>query len=145
MTQERPSISDLLTDAACTPVLRTDFSDQEAWEDIREAIGTPTERDEFVADVTLFDDASCEGLTARELVALVPDDYDHALLVLVDDVAMASDEMPLLCVDLADERGRTLRVVAAELWSIENNLSLANMDFEEFVDAAEADGVFRGF
>ncbi|GHG84302.1 DUF6924 domain-containing protein [Streptomyces griseocarneus] len=145
MTQERRSISTLLADAECTPVLRTDFSDQEAWEDIRGTIETPTERDEFVADVTFFDDGSCAGLTAEEIVALVPDDYDHAFLVIVDDVATASDEMPLLCVDLADERGRTVRVVAAELWSIENNLSLANMDFEEFVDAAEADGVFRGF
>ncbi|GAA2725940.1 MULTISPECIES: hypothetical protein [Streptomyces] len=29
------------------------------------------------------------------------------------------------------------------LWSIENNLSLSNMDFDEFVDAADEDGVFR--
>ncbi|MFF4054379.1 DUF6924 domain-containing protein [Streptomyces sp. NPDC001668] len=31
------------------------------------------------------------------------------------------------------------------LWSMENNLSGANMDFEEFADAVEEDGVFRGF
>ncbi|MFD8420360.1 DUF6924 domain-containing protein [Streptomyces sp. NPDC059668] len=37
------------------------------------------------------------------------------------------------------------RVTAAELWGIENNLSLANMDFEEFTGAAGNDGVFRGF
>jgi hypothetical protein len=35
--------------------------------------------------------------------------------------------------------------VAAELWSIENNLSGANMDFEEFAHAVDDDGVFRGF
>ncbi|MDH6214469.1 hypothetical protein M2283_001752 [Streptomyces pseudovenezuelae] len=35
--------------------------------------------------------------------------------------------------------------MAAELWSIENNLSGANMDFEEFADAVDDDGVFRGF
>jgi hypothetical protein len=28
---------------------------------------------------------------------------------------------------------------------VENNLSLFNMDFFEFADAVEADGVFRGF
>jgi hypothetical protein len=28
---------------------------------------------------------------------------------------------------------------------IENNLSLANMDFEEFAEAVDPDGVFRGF
>jgi hypothetical protein len=29
--------------------------------------------------------------------------------------------------------------------SIENNLSLANMDFAEFTDSADRDGVLRGF
>ncbi|MFI5991827.1 DUF6924 domain-containing protein [Streptomyces sp. NPDC051362] len=45
-------------------------------------------------------------------------------------------------------RGRGVRVVAAQLWSIENNLSGANMDFEDFEDfvgAVDEDGVFRGF
>ncbi|MFJ6504787.1 MULTISPECIES: DUF6924 domain-containing protein [unclassified Streptomyces] len=42
-------------------------------------------------------------------------------------------------------RGRGVRVVAAQLWSIENNLSGANMDFEDFVGAVDEDGVFRGF
>jgi hypothetical protein len=31
------------------------------------------------------------------------------------------------------------------LWSIENNISLGNMDWEEFAEAADYDGVFRGF
>jgi hypothetical protein len=29
--------------------------------------------------------------------------------------------------------------------SIENNLSLANMDYAELRDAADPDGIFRGF
>jgi hypothetical protein len=29
--------------------------------------------------------------------------------------------------------------------SIENNLSIANMDFAEFADSVNEDGVFRGF
>ncbi|MER5658620.1 hypothetical protein ABT076_37105 [Streptomyces sp. NPDC002131] len=41
--------------------------------------------------------------------------------------------------------------MAAQLWSIENNLSGANTDFEDFEDfedfvgAVDEDGVFRGF
>jgi hypothetical protein len=35
--------------------------------------------------------------------------------------------------------------VPAELWSVENNLSLANMDFHQFADNVAPDGVFRGF
>ena len=28
---------------------------------------------------------------------------------------------------------------------VENNLSISNMDFYEFADNADADGIFRGF
>jgi hypothetical protein len=31
------------------------------------------------------------------------------------------------------------------MWGVENNLSIANMDFEEFADAVGPDGIFRGF
>ena len=44
-----------------------------------------------------------------------------------------------------DEPGRTFRVIPSEMWSVENNLSIANMDFAEFADAVDEDGVFRGF
>ncbi|MFQ6198100.1 DUF6924 domain-containing protein [Streptomyces sp. NPDC000405] len=53
-------------------------------------------------------------------------------LLVVDDAAVASPGMPLPCVDLHEQRGRMVPVVAAELWGIENNLSIGNMDFEEF-------------
>jgi hypothetical protein len=36
-------------------------------------------------------------------------------------------------------------VIAEELWSIENNLSIANMDFVEFFESADEDGVFGGY
>ena len=53
---------------------------------------------------------------------------------------------PLNCVvDLHAELGRPFRVIPPEMWGVENNLSIANMDFYEFADKAEPDGVFRGF
>ncbi|WP_435828452.1 DUF6924 domain-containing protein, partial [Nocardia testacea] len=42
-------------------------------------------------------------------------------------------------------RGRTVRILPSQMWGIENNLSIANMDFQDFADAADPDGVFRGF
>ncbi|MFB7125410.1 MULTISPECIES: DUF6924 domain-containing protein [unclassified Kitasatospora] len=47
--------------------------------------------------------------------------------------------------DLRERPGRCIRVVAARLWSIENNLSISNMDFDDFAGNVDADGVFRGF
>lgn len=32
-----------------------------------------------------------------------------------------------------------------ELWSVDNNLNIANMDWEEFADNTDGDGIFRGF
>ena len=37
------------------------------------------------------------------------------------------------------------RCVVPEVPSIEVNLSLGNMDFHEFADNTDSDGVFRGF
>jgi hypothetical protein len=41
--------------------------------------------------------------------------------------------------------GRTFRSVPQEVEPIVANLSISNMDFFEFADRADADGVFRGF
>jgi hypothetical protein len=37
------------------------------------------------------------------------------------------------------------RVIPSELWGPENNLSIANLDFDEFANNAGSDGIFRGF
>jgi hypothetical protein len=31
------------------------------------------------------------------------------------------------------------------MWQVENNLSLGNMDYNDFVRSLDRDGVFRGF
>ncbi|PAK24311.1 hypothetical protein CJD44_23310 [Streptomyces sp. alain-838] len=124
-------------------VVRTDFSADGAWDALRAALFSPS-KDGFLADVALVDDQRYEGLTPDRALALIPAEYRHPLLVLADAVALTSAEQPLLVVGLRGERGRCVRVVAADLWSIENNVSGANMDFEEFVRAVDDDGVYRG-
>ncbi|MFJ8010822.1 DUF6924 domain-containing protein [Streptomyces fagopyri] len=124
-------------------VVRTDFSADGAWDALREVLFSPS-RDGFMANVALVDDRRHEGLRPDQVIDLIPAEYQHPLLVLADSVTVAP-EWPLLVADLRVERGRCVRVVAAELWSIENNLSGANMDFEEFAGAVDDDGVFRGF
>lgn len=42
-------------------------------------------------------------------------------------------------------RGAASGLSPLSLWGIENNLSIANMDFDEFADAVDEDGVFRDF
>jgi hypothetical protein len=54
-------------------------------------------------------------------------------------------DFPILVMDLHHERGRTFRAIPSQIQGIENNLSIENMDFFEFADNVEEDGVFRGF
>jgi hypothetical protein len=65
--------------------------------------------------------------------------------MIVDDATVRWPEHPILVVDLWHEPGRGFRAVPAAVQSIENNLSIANMDFGEFADAVDEDGIFRGF
>ncbi len=131
-----------------TLLIRTDFSDEEAWQTLRAVVTTPDEEDGSLAALHIVDDPAYRDLTTEQVVALAPADDD--LLILADRQALNGPEMPLLAVLRAEddepEQGfDELRVIATELWSVENNISLANMDWEEFVDAVDDDGVFRGF
>ncbi|MER5601561.1 hypothetical protein [Streptomyces sp. NPDC002265] len=133
-----------------TLLIRTDFSDQAAWEALRTAATTPDD-EEFVADVHVVDDPAYSDLTTEQIVALAPPGSD--LMIVADKSALTAPGMPLLAVQLFDEEDEDapeqgydeLRVVVEELSAIENNISIGNMDWEEFVDAADEEGVFRGF
>jgi hypothetical protein len=124
-------------------VLRTDFSDAAAWEALCAAIEEPV--GEFKAYVEFVSDPVFNSISLEQLLSLVPEDSNHTYMFVVDRMALLQPEHPILVVDLYTEPGRTFRVVPAEMWGIENNLSIANMDFAEFADEADADGVFRGF
>jgi len=127
-------------------VLRTDFTDDEAWRDVCDRIGQPEPEYGFVANVECVSDPRFDRLTPAALVDLARRDSQfRTYLFAVDAVTISDPEHPVLVVDVHDNPGRTFRVTPAELWGIENNLSISNMDFFEFADAVDDDGVFRGF
>jgi hypothetical protein len=124
-------------------VLRTDFSNQTAWEIVRAIIQAPVGN--FYAYVEFLEVAEYDGLTKDQLLTLVPRNYSHSFIVLVDRTATSPPDYPLLVVDLYERSGREFRALPSQIQSIENNLSIANMDFEEFAEAVDDDGAFRGF
>ena len=126
-------------------VLRTDFSNQAAWEAIRAAIQKPVDIFRFRANVEFLDDAEYEGITKKQLLELVPKDYNQTFIVISDQIAISHPEHPLLIIDLFEGLGNDFRAIPSAVQSIENNLSIANMDFEEFAEAVDGDGIFRGF
>jgi hypothetical protein len=125
-------------------VLRTDFSDDDAWDAVCTAIQAPYEEG-FKAYVDCVSDPAYAGMTVEQLVALAPKGGDLRFAFLVDRVTLISPEQPVLVVDLYDEPGQSFRVIPREMWGVENNLSLANMDYCEFAASVDPDGVFRGF
>lgn len=125
-------------------VLRTDFSDEETWRAVCAEMLAET-ADGFRAYVDLVEDRSFEGLGTEALLSAASDEYGWGFLIVGDHVTMAEPGHPFLVLDLFREPGRSFRALPREIQSIENNLSISNMDFHEFADSADADGVFRGF
>ena len=128
-------------------VIRTDFENQQAWETICELVRAPVHEghETFYAYVEFLENSDYRNFSKDELLAIVPGDYGHSFLFVADSAAVLSPEFAILAVDLVESRGRSFRAIPSKIQSIENNLSLANMDFEEFAESADKDGIFRGF
>ena len=80
-----------------------------------------------------------------QLLSLTPQGSNHTFIFIVDRITLSHSDHPLMVMDLYTERGRAFRVIPSEIEGVENNLLLANMDFGEFADSADRDGIFRGF
>jgi hypothetical protein len=125
-------------------LLRTDFSDDAAWIALCEAVRAPSE-DGFEARLDCIDDPAYRGLTIDQLMELAPKGSGRLFVFLADSIALSDPERPILVVDLDDQPGRAFRVIPRVMWSVENNLSLSNLDYDDFASNLDADGIFRGF
>ncbi|MDT4912369.1 MAG: hypothetical protein QOC66_1497 [Pseudonocardiales bacterium] len=134
-------------------VVRAHFGNDDAWNRLKAAVERPDAATGYVAIVNFVDDRLFEGLTPDELKAQMPDSRDGPMVSFIaDERALASNECPLLAVwvlppdDELDESDYTpFRAVAAELGSVEANINLANLDWDDFTRSVDDDGVFRGF
>jgi hypothetical protein len=128
----------------CSLVIRTDFSDEAAWQRVASAIQAHHAENQLSADVELISDQSCAGLTPSEVCELVPGVPDLRLfLFIVDSQTIIHPEHPILVVDTEDT-DMSFRVVPSAAWEVEPNLRLANMGFDDFQMGLGADGIYRG-
>jgi hypothetical protein len=121
-------------------VLRTDFTDDAAWTEIQTVIGADGAT--CISD-TRYLEVAIQALVDADVAAA--DDDKLTYLFIADATTMSDPERPLLAVDLYDEPGRTFRVPSQWYADVSANLSIANMDFNEFADAADESGTYRGF
>jgi hypothetical protein len=133
-------------------LIRTDFTDDAAWRNIAVAAMAPVPQGgdtEFAAYLTCIDNPEYDGLTIDGLLEAIGEPPPYYAF-LVDAETVKNPEMPIVTVYTGPDeperpRGRTFRVIPSEMCGVENNLSIANMDFESFADSVDEDGVFRGF
>jgi hypothetical protein len=124
-------------------VIRTDFSDDTKWQIVCDAIKNP--KNEFDAYVDFINDTTFDNLNIADLPKFDLDQSLQTFVLLVDAITCSHIEYPLHCIDLADDFGKSFRIIPAEVWGVTANLSIANMDFIEFANSVNEDGIFRGF
>jgi len=125
-------------------VLRTDFSDDAAWDELRAVLRSEGAH----RSATYVSDPAYAGVTIQTLVdtdAAASEDDKLTYVFVADAVTMSNDEWLLLAVDLEADPGRTFRVQPAAFTDVSANLAVANMDFADFADATDASGTFSGF
>jgi len=128
-------------------LIRTDFSTDSVWSKLRSALEAINE-DGFQANLTVIDDVDYAGLSVAQLIELKPSGEqrgEHSFAFLADATSHTNPEHPILVVELRENPGQIFRVIPTELWSVENNLALGNMDFKDFAQSVDADDVFRGW
>lgn len=142
---------------AGTLLVRTGFSDDDAWEQARDEAQREYGPDGFRAYVEPVSDPGWAGATWEAVKAAAPAGGagGPSVLFIADSITFASPGHPILVVDLQDKylsvaefpeiAGRTpFRSIPSALWSVENNLSIANMGWEDFAGEVGDDGVYRG-
>ncbi|MFB6613907.1 hypothetical protein ACFCV9_06785 [Streptomyces sp. NPDC056367] len=147
-------------------IVRTDHADEAAWRAVAEDLGRPWGRDgDFEPVIHLLDDPAWAGATPDQVLAAVGRDEELSVVFVADRTTMTSPHRALLALRVgADEEDEDLdpeyyrdlvdappacefRTVPAGVHDVHANLSIANMDFQEYAEAAAEDpeGVFRGF
>jgi hypothetical protein len=146
-----------------TLLVRTDFSNDTVWKsicaavrvpdpDMQEALGMFAEVNEkmgqplgdFELPMRMVDDPEYKDVSPDKLVELSAG-APQSILLAVDSITISQPDHPVLIIDLAVEPGRTFRAVPSQIFAIESNLSIANMDWQDFAESVDDDGVFRGF
>lgn len=93
----------------------------------------------------IVDDPAWAGATKEQVRDRLGSDFGQYFVLIVDRTTLAHPERPVLVVDLHEQSLNEFRAVPAQVGAIQINLSLANMDFADFSESVDPDGIFRGF
>jgi hypothetical protein len=138
-----------------TLLVRTDFANDDAWDQVRDQATREYGPDGFRAYVEPVNDPEWAGATWEAVKAAAPaGEEGPSVLFIADSITFAAPEHPILVVDLQDKflsvtefpeiASRTpFRCIPSALWDVENNLNIANLDWEDYANRAEG-SLYRG-
>jgi hypothetical protein len=124
-------------------LIRTDFSSEATWQAIVDTT-TQENSDGFVANLTVVSDLAWTSASVKDVRTALAGDEEGVVAFVFDSAAASDEKHSLLCINLTSKKVRTMRVLPSEVWSVENNLSLGNMEWSDFASALK-EGVFEGF
>jgi hypothetical protein len=132
------------------------------WQEVRSQIAEPQTDDQLLAWVQYVHDCRFFGKTIGDVIRMLPDDYPNSFCFIVDGQTFASDEHSIVVVSflpewddnrgefnwqsprqILDDQIKHFRAQPRAIQSIQNNLSLGNMDFEDFANHLDGDGIYR--
>ncbi|MEU5438467.1 hypothetical protein AB0G73_34685 [Streptomyces sp. NPDC020719] len=139
----------MAADQNCMPLVRTYIADDAAFAALLDELRIPDEYDN-VATVSLVEDPRYTAATVESLTTEVVRDHEgqplFSELLVADERCLTDPSFPLLALNLLqDAEHQQFRIAASELSAFCANMSIGNMDFDEWAREAGEDGVFRGF
>lgn len=130
-------------------VIRVDRSDNSKWKEICDEIKQPQSANRYEAYVDFLDDRVLQNSSIEEIQQSLTDNTvynnSHSFFFIVDSITIASPEMPILCVSLFPEDTSYYRVIPIQVQSIENNLTTANLLYDELHIIKDKDGIIRNW
>jgi hypothetical protein len=125
-------------------LIRTDFSDDTKWARVL-ALANASYEEGFCAILQPIDDPAYTDVSSDQLVAEALETFEGRALFVADSHSISIPEHLILCVEISTAYPRSFYTIPSQLWSVENNMRLSNMDFADFHGNVDSDGVFRGF
>jgi len=139
------SSSDQLSTIDNVLLICTDFTKPKHWKEIVKALSKPTPKDKFMAHVDFLYSKELSGVPSTRLIPKHITNYEHDFVFICDKETMNSKDSEILVLDLNNSNNRSFRAKPSQIQDIENNLSISNMDWEDFSSNLDSTGLFLGW
>ncbi|MFJ5850807.1 DUF6924 domain-containing protein [Streptomyces sp. NPDC092903] len=126
-------------------LVRTSFAHPDGWARLLQALEGGSDAYDSLA---VIDNRAYADFTADQIKARIGHDNegwpDSTLVLIADERALASAELPLLAVNnLPDDNDEPFRITLAAAGSLAVNTELGNTNFADWRHGADSDGVYR--